>query len=110
MKLNYLIIVFITLLSTACNIYTVHNLADEDIQAGAVLVKSQECAELVDFFGIVGDFPLIFLNSQGDKIDSVSYEPAHYRLQSMVTDPKMGADNPTGIEVISVKDPCKRDL
>jgi len=66
----------------ACDVYTVNNTLDTDVKVNGALLKAGACSEYVDFFGWVGDFPLVFKQEEnGDLIGkSAGYKPGNYEI------------------------------
>ena len=72
---------FFILSLTACNYYTIQNSYKEDVRAGYVVIKSDQCSEFFDF-PVFGDFPLQFRYKDHQLMSDKLYPPGYYQVSS----------------------------
>ncbi len=83
---------------TSCNTYTVKNSTDVEVKVNGDTVAARFCVEYVDFFGVIGDFPLTIADSSGKSVggEGKEYPPANYSI--------LGSDL---LKVEEIENPCK---
>ena len=79
MRISFIFLCSIFLISCSQRIYTIKNDYRENIVVGDVVLTPSQCVEFFDF-PFIGDFPIKLRYKDRQLISDKAYPPAHYMI------------------------------
>ncbi|MGI9548972.1 MAG: hypothetical protein ACR2M7_03195 [Bdellovibrionales bacterium] len=81
-KIGFILVALLSV--SACDTYTVKNNLGKGIKVNGILIEPNDCYEFLDFFNLIGDYPLS-ITQDGKSLGGAGevFGPANYEISAV---------------------------